>query len=79
MFYWLSAIVVLVYLKFKEGRTKFFGIESAAGVRRREIREKKEKESTTSPSDSDEKALVSRSPSFDRTHTSPLVEVVSAS
>lgn len=36
MFYWLAAIVCLIYLKFKEGRTKVFGRESAAGVRRRE-------------------------------------------
>lgn len=36
VFYWLAAMVVLVYLKFKEGRTKLFGHESAAGVRRRE-------------------------------------------
>ena len=36
VFYWLAAIVCLVYLKYKEGRTKLFGKESAAGVRRRE-------------------------------------------
>ncbi|KAI0347220.1 iron permease FTR1 [Trametopsis cervina] len=37
VFYWVAAIVVLIYLKWKEGRTKLFGKESAAGVRRREI------------------------------------------
>nr|ABE60665.1 Ftr1 protein [Phanerodontia chrysosporium] len=36
VFYWLAAMVVLVYMKYKEGRTKLFGMESAAGVRRRE-------------------------------------------
>ncbi|KAF9033925.1 iron permease FTR1 [Hymenopellis radicata] len=35
VFYWLAVIAVLVYFKFKEGRMKFFGIESAAGRRRR--------------------------------------------
>lgn len=38
IFYWLCAIVVLIYLKFKEGRTNLFGYESAAGSRRREIK-----------------------------------------
>jgi high-affinity iron transporter len=36
VFYWVAAIAVLVWMKFKEGRTKVFGRESAAGVRRRE-------------------------------------------
>lgn len=36
VFYWLAAMVCLVFLKYKEGRTKVFGYESAAGVRRRE-------------------------------------------
>ena len=36
VFYWLAAIVTLVVMKWKEGRTKVFGRESAAGVRRRE-------------------------------------------
>ncbi|KAH9948018.1 iron permease FTR1 [Amylocystis lapponica] len=36
VFYWLAVVGVLVYVKFKEGRTKLFGRESAAGVRRRE-------------------------------------------
>jgi len=38
VFYWLTAIVLLVYLKWKEGRTKIFGKESAAG---RALREKR--------------------------------------
>ena len=41
---WLGNIVALIYLKFKEGRTKVFGFESTAGVRRRLLRERKEKE-----------------------------------
>ena len=36
VFYWLAVMVVLVIMKWKEGRVKLFGIESAAGVRRRE-------------------------------------------
>ncbi|KIP03391.1 iron permease FTR1 [Phlebiopsis gigantea 11061_1 CR5-6] len=36
VFYWLAAIVTLVAMKWKEGRTKVLGRESAAGVRRRE-------------------------------------------
>ncbi|KAI0065292.1 Ftr1 protein [Artomyces pyxidatus] len=38
VFYWICAIIVLVYLKWKEGRTKVLGKESAAGARRREKR-----------------------------------------
>ncbi|TDL21402.1 iron permease FTR1 [Rickenella mellea] len=34
VFYWLAVIVGLVYMKFKEGRTKILGHSSAAGVRR---------------------------------------------
>ncbi|KII91246.1 hypothetical protein PLICRDRAFT_105468 [Plicaturopsis crispa FD-325 SS-3] len=36
VFYWVAVIAALVYIKWKEGRTKFAGMESAAGVRRRE-------------------------------------------
>jgi len=36
VFYWLAVIAVLVRMKFKEGRTKLLGRESAAGARRRE-------------------------------------------
>ncbi|KZT68414.1 iron permease FTR1 [Daedalea quercina L-15889] len=39
VFYWIAVMVVLVYLKFKEGRTKLLGRESQAGVRRRERKE----------------------------------------
>ncbi|KAG2137406.1 iron permease FTR1 [Suillus bovinus] len=35
VFYWIMVIVVLVRMKFKEGRTKIFGWESAVGKRRR--------------------------------------------
>ncbi|KAF5361188.1 hypothetical protein D9758_009048 [Tetrapyrgos nigripes] len=40
VFYWLAVIVVLIFMKFNEGRSKFFGVESAAGTRRRVRREK---------------------------------------
>ncbi|EMD34890.1 Ftr1 iron permease [Gelatoporia subvermispora B] len=40
VFYWIAVVVVLIFLKFKEGRTKLFGYESAAGVRRREREER---------------------------------------
>ncbi|PSS22687.1 hypothetical protein PHLCEN_2v3007 [Hermanssonia centrifuga] len=36
VFFWLAAILCLIIMKYKEGRTKLFGYESAAGVRRRE-------------------------------------------
>ena len=49
VFYWIAAIVILIYLKFKEGRTKLFGYESAAGKARRIRMEERER-------DSDEKA-----------------------
>ncbi|KAG9311708.1 iron permease FTR1 [Chiua virens] len=39
VFYWLAVIVVLVHYKFKEGRTKIFGYESAMGKQRRQRRE----------------------------------------
>ncbi|BGP23525.1 high-affinity iron transporter [Rhodotorula toruloides] len=34
VFYWILIIVSLIYLKWSEGRTSFFGIHSAAGKRR---------------------------------------------
>ncbi|KAK0215677.1 Ftr1 protein [Armillaria fumosa] len=39
VFYWLAVIVTLMFLKVKEGRSKFFGYESATGARRRIRRE----------------------------------------
>ncbi|KDR68424.1 hypothetical protein GALMADRAFT_257144 [Galerina marginata CBS 339.88] len=48
VFYWIAVIVVLVYVKFKEGRTTLMGHESAAGVRRRRVREVKEIEASES-------------------------------
>ncbi|TFY61301.1 hypothetical protein EVJ58_g4595 [Rhodofomes roseus] len=39
VFYWIAVMITLVYLKWKEGRTKVFGKESQAGVRRRERQE----------------------------------------
>ncbi|TFK41496.1 Ftr1 protein [Crucibulum laeve] len=39
VFYWLAVIVVLVFMKFKEGRTKILGRQSAAGTRRAARRE----------------------------------------
>jgi high-affinity iron transporter len=44
VFYWVMVIVVLVCMKFKEGRTKLFGLESAAGTRRRLAGEKQAEE-----------------------------------
>ncbi|OCH87145.1 iron permease FTR1 [Obba rivulosa] len=40
VFYWVAVVFVLIYLKFKEGRTKLLGYESAAGTRRRERAER---------------------------------------
>ncbi|KAJ7089294.1 iron permease FTR1 [Mycena belliarum] len=42
VFYWIAVIVVLVVMKYREGRSKLFGRESAAATRRREARERKE-------------------------------------
>ncbi|KAI0777363.1 iron permease FTR1 [Trametes elegans] len=39
VFYWLAVIATLIVLKFREGRTKLFGKESAMGRRRRERQE----------------------------------------
>ncbi|TFK49374.1 iron permease FTR1 [Heliocybe sulcata] len=39
VFYWLAVVATLVYMKFKEGRTRLFGKESAVGRKRREARE----------------------------------------
>lgn len=36
VFYWLAVMLVLVAMKWREGRMTLFGVESAAGVRRRE-------------------------------------------
>ncbi|KAF9456603.1 iron permease FTR1 [Collybia nuda] len=42
VFYWIAVIVTLIYMKHTEGRTKIMGRESAAGTRRRHVREAKE-------------------------------------
>ncbi|KAJ7669292.1 iron permease FTR1 [Mycena polygramma] len=39
VFYWIAVIVTLVVMKHREGRSKLFGRESAAGRRRRAARE----------------------------------------
>ncbi|KEI40132.1 uncharacterized protein L969DRAFT_16804 [Mixia osmundae IAM 14324] len=42
VFYWIAVTVVLVYMKWSEGRTHFFGLKSAAWHRRQARREKRE-------------------------------------
>jgi len=42
VFYWIAVIATLVFLKFKEGRTKLFGKESTAAIRRQNLRREKE-------------------------------------
>ena len=42
VFYWLAVIGVLVYNKYREGRTTLLGRESAMGRRRRERKEARE-------------------------------------
>ncbi|KAI0634792.1 iron permease FTR1 [Trametes polyzona] len=42
VFYWLAVIATLIVLKFREGRTKLFGKESAMGRKRRERKEARE-------------------------------------
>ncbi|CAK5283253.1 unnamed protein product [Mycena citricolor] len=44
VFYWIAVMATLAYMKFKEGRTTFFGFESAAGQRRRLALERKSRE-----------------------------------
>ncbi|KAF8630302.1 hypothetical protein AX15_003014 [Amanita polypyramis BW_CC] len=39
VFYWIAVMAVLVYMKFKEGRTTLLGKESAAGARQRHRKE----------------------------------------
>ncbi|GAA5824926.1 hypothetical protein JCM3770_002295 [Rhodotorula araucariae] len=60
-FYWIACIVALVYMKWAEGRTTFFGLKSAAWHRRADRRARldaaDEKTSTASP-DLDKKESV---------------------
>jgi len=42
VFYWLAVMVVLVYMKYKEGRTKLLGFESEAGARIRRRQEERD-------------------------------------
>ncbi|KAF8128209.1 Ftr1 protein [Boletus edulis] len=53
VFYWLAVIAVLVYYKFREGRTKLFGLESTNGMRRRQRREAQEAGGKTAESASE--------------------------
>jgi len=48
VFYWLLVVVVLIRMKYKEGRSKFFGMESVAGARRRRFRASLTAQSDTS-------------------------------
>jgi hypothetical protein len=48
VFYWLAAIVVLVYMKWSEGRTSLLGIESRRG-RERRIKRQNTHEGNESP------------------------------
>ncbi|KAG0707939.1 iron permease FTR1 [Suillus ampliporus] len=68
VFYWVLVIVVLVRMKYKEGRTKFFGRESAAGIRRRCASEKRAEQAA------DEKVTYSP-PTSISTAQSPLASV----
>jgi len=47
VFYWVAVIVALVYLKYKEGRTRLLGYESAAGRERRLRRDQTVDEKTS--------------------------------
>ncbi|KAH0834848.1 Ftr1 protein [Lanmaoa asiatica] len=60
VFYWLAVVVVLVYYKFREGRTKIFGWESANGKQRRQRHEAQEsgRETTGSPTEKDSQVEV---------------------
>jgi high-affinity iron transporter len=49
VFYWIAVIVVLIVVKFREGRSTLFGRESAAGARRRAARERQLHAETEAP------------------------------
>jgi high-affinity iron transporter len=49
VFYWIAVIVTLIVMKYREGRTKLAGYESAAGTRRRTAREAKAQTATEQP------------------------------
>ncbi|KAG1769349.1 iron permease FTR1/Fip1/EfeU [Suillus occidentalis] len=66
VFYWFLVIGVLVRMKFKEGRTKIFGWESAAGTRRRLASEKQAEEEAIGDSDPEK---VSDSPPISTTQS----------
>jgi len=51
VFYWIAVIVTLVVMKYREGRSKLFGRESAAGTRRRTLREAKEQAAVEQPAE----------------------------
>lgn len=53
VFYWIAVIVVLVYMKWSEGRTTIFGYESRAG---KNIRFQKERNSEQITHPKDEEA-----------------------
>ncbi|KZP14643.1 Ftr1 protein [Athelia psychrophila] len=54
VFYWLAVIASLVFIKFKEGRTKLFKWESRAGKNRRAAREAREAAEAISARDGDD-------------------------
>lgn len=54
VFYWLLVIASLVYLKWSEGRTSFFGIRSKAGKRRLAKRRESKRDEETVGTESGE-------------------------
>ncbi|EJF63923.1 Ftr1 protein [Dichomitus squalens] len=53
VFYWLAVVAVLIHMKFKEGRTKLLGKESAMGRKRRERMEAQEASAVAAAEKSD--------------------------
>ncbi|KAG6821108.1 hypothetical protein H0H93_006447 [Arthromyces matolae] len=56
VFYWLAAMVTLAYLKYKEGRFKVLGRESAAAIRRQNARRVREEQITGNDNEKEEQA-----------------------
>ncbi|KAH9942897.1 iron permease FTR1 [Amylocystis lapponica] len=62
VFYWLAVMVALVRMKYHEGRTTLFGVESAAGVRRRERAEREGREEQEKEKEKETGVLVGAEP-----------------
>jgi len=65
VFYWLAVMVVLVYTKYKEGRTKILGCESAAGARIRLRQEQKDLKVGNVTPENETPSILEKTPNVD--------------